>query len=81
MTTCGQHIREQTSDRTQRRRVRRAEEHQEAACRLARENAETMKELTGWNLPCGWYAGGGEGRLSAPPVCGIGMCMPPPWCC
>jgi hypothetical protein len=39
MTTCGQHIREQTSDRTQRRRVRRAEEHQEAACRLTRDNA------------------------------------------
>jgi hypothetical protein len=39
MTTCGQHIREQTSDRTQRRRVRRAEEHQAAACRLTRDNA------------------------------------------
>jgi hypothetical protein len=39
MTTCGQHIREQTSDRTQRRRVRQAEEHQAAACRLVGDNA------------------------------------------
>jgi hypothetical protein len=33
--------------------------------------------LTGWYLPCGWYAGGGEGRLSVAAGCGAGMLMPP----